>query len=113
MKRISRSSFILFMITLLGVVAWMGWRGELRAQDPPEAAFTADTTTGEAPLTVNFTDESIGNIEEWMWDFGDGETSMDASPTHQYTEAGSYTVTLTVVDANGQSASATHQITIK
>ena len=98
MKRISRSIIILFVITLIGVITWSDWGGEARAQDPLEAAFTADPTTGEAPLTVNFTDESTGNIEEWMWDFGDGGTSMDQNPTHQYSEAGSYTVTLNVVD---------------
>jgi len=98
MKRISPSIIIFFIITLIGVITWKDWRGELRAQDPLEAAFTADPTTGEAPLTVNFTDESTGNIEEWMWDFGDGGTSMDQNPTHQYSEAGSYTVTLNVVD---------------
>ena len=98
MKRISRSIIILFIITLIGVVTWNDWGGEARAQDPPEAAFSADTTTGDAPLTVNFTDESTGNIEEWMWDFGDGGTSVDQSPTHQYSEAGTYTVTLSVVD---------------
>jgi len=103
MERISGSIIILFVIALVGLVPSSDWRGEVRAQEPPDAAFSADTTSGEAPLTVNFSDESTGNIAEWMWDFGDGGTSMDQNPTHQYSDAGTYTVTLTVVDNDQQS----------
>ena len=39
---------------------------------PPVAAFTADTTTGTAPLTVNFTNASTGDNLIYGWDFGDG-----------------------------------------
>nr|HPM77713.1 PKD domain-containing protein [bacterium] len=60
------------------------------------ALFNADETSGEIPLTVNFTDQSTGNPTSWDWDFGDGDTSTEQNPTHVYDETGEYTVTLTI-----------------
>ncbi|HEY0742069.1 MAG TPA: PKD domain-containing protein [Chryseosolibacter sp.] len=60
------------------------------------AAFTADRTAGCFPITVAFTDASTGNINSWSWDFGNGKTSNIQNPQVQYTEAGTYTVTLQV-----------------
>jgi gliding motility-associated-like protein len=57
------------------------------------ASFTANPTTGTAPLTVNFTDSSVG-ATNWSWDFGDFNTSSTQNPTNVYT-SGNYTVTLT------------------
>jgi PKD repeat protein len=68
----------------------------------PRAAFTADRTQGGSPLNVNFSDQSTGAPTSWQWDFGDGTTSTDTSPAHQYTAPGRYTVTLKVSNANGQ-----------
>lgn len=68
---------------------------------PPVAAFSVSTTTGDAPLTVSFSDDSTqgtGTINQWTWDFGDGNTSTESSPEHIYTEPGEYTVSLTVSD---------------
>jgi len=76
----------------------------------PVANFTADVTTGDAPLTVQFTDASTG-AESWSWDFGDGATSTDRNTTHSYQSAGTYTVTLTVENSAG-SDSATATITV-
>lgn len=63
---------------------------------PPIADFTGSPTSGNAPLTVNFTDQSTGNPSSWSWDFGDGSISTQQNPTHIYNIAGDYTVTLTV-----------------
>lgn len=57
------------------------------------AFFNTDTLQGCAPLTVNFTQYSIG-ATNWGWDFGDGNVSMQQSPTHTYINAGTYTVQL-------------------
>jgi C1A family cysteine protease len=62
------------------------------------ADFTADITSGAAPLTVNFTDLSIGSPTSWSWSFGDGVSSSIQSPTHVYENNDSYTVSLTVSD---------------
>ena len=66
------------------------------ACSPPQADFSATPTQGQAPLTVNFTDLSVGNITSWSWNFGDSGTSTQQNPTHVYTLPGVYTVTLTV-----------------
>ncbi|WP_394326548.1 PKD domain-containing protein [Methanoculleus bourgensis] len=68
------------------------------------AAFTANTTSGVAPLAVRFTDESTGDPKSWSWMFGDGGTSAERNPTHTYTTPGTYTVNLTV---NTETGSAT------
>jgi PKD repeat protein len=65
--------------------------------NPPllAAAFTADTIAGPAPLTVRFTDVSLGGATGRTWDFGDGGTAAEPNPVHVYTAPGAYTVTLT------------------
>jgi uncharacterized repeat protein (TIGR02543 family) len=64
------------------------------------AEFTASPTSGAVPLTVNFTDLSVG-ATSWSWNFGDTGTSTQQNPTHTYTTAGTFTVTLTVTNASG------------
>jgi PKD repeat protein len=66
-------------------------------------SFTASPTTGAAPLTVQFTDQTVSTagISTWKWDFGDGATSVLQNPTHTYNFPGTYTVKLTATDANG------------
>jgi PKD domain-containing protein len=75
---------------------------------PPGAGFTysSDALT----RTVSFTDastrgESNASLKRWRWNFGDpasgSDTSSKRNPTHQYSAAGTYTVKLTVTDANG------------
>ncbi len=67
------------------------------------ANFTNTSPNGCAlPATINFTNQSSGNnITSYLWNFGDGQTSNLANPTHVYTAAGVYTVTLTATNANG------------
>ncbi|WP_176371577.1 PKD domain-containing protein [Desulfosediminicola flagellatus] len=81
----------------------------------PIASFTADTTAGEAPLTVSFdasgsTDDD-GTIESYEWDYGDG-TDSGVTASHTYNTAGSYTVTLTVTDDDGATNTANQTITV-
>ncbi|WOX55518.1 DUF3344 domain-containing protein [Methanoculleus palmolei] len=79
----------------------------------PVADFSADGTSGDAPLVVRFTDASTGNATAWAWDFGDGETSTDQNPIHAYLTAGTYTVTQTVTNADGSNSTAkTDYITV-
>jgi PKD repeat protein len=68
---------------------------------PPTADFSASPTSGNAPLNVAFTDGSTGNPTAWSWDFGDGTSSPEQDPTHTYTAAGTYTVSLTASNAAG------------
>ncbi|WP_321428946.1 PKD domain-containing protein [uncultured Methanolobus sp.] len=68
----------------------------------PVANFNADVTYGYKPLDVHFTDLSTG-AESWAWDFNnDGIVdSIVRNPEYTYTESGTYTVSLTVNNANG------------
>ncbi len=70
----------------------------------PVAAFSADTTSGLAPLAVRFTNSSSGVIDSRSWDFGDGTTSTEADPTHTFAVAGSYIVNLTVTNIAGSNS---------
>ena len=67
----------------------------------PTAAFSASSTSGNAPLRVQFTDTSTGTPTSWNWSFGDGTSSTIKSPTHTYSTAGNYTAVLTVSNAAG------------
>ncbi len=69
----------------------------------PTAGFTGSPTTGQAPLTVRFTDQSSAGtgatISSRLWNFGDGQTDTAENPGHVYSAAGVYTVTLTVTNS--------------
>jgi len=53
------------------------------------------------PLTFKFIDQSVGNPEHWLWDFGDGNTSDDKNPVHQYSEPGVYNICVTISNSSG------------
>jgi PKD repeat protein len=57
--------------------------------------------TGNIPLTVEFTDSSTGDNLTYLWDFGDGQTSIEQNPSHEYTVAGDYSVSLTTSNNYG------------
>jgi PKD repeat protein len=74
------------------------------AADPlPVAGFTASPRAGNAPLEVAFdsTTSDVVSPTAYLWSFGDGSTSPDASPTHTYMDPGFYDVILTVTNATG------------
>ena len=68
---------------------------------PPACDFVADVTSGDAPLTVNFTDLSVDSVDTWSWDFGDGGSSIEENPQYVYTTPGIYSVSLTVTGPGG------------
>ena len=82
-----------------------------------EADFTFAQIDSYAPSEVQFKDASkamnLPAITSWSWNFGDGTTSTEKNPTHSYTEAGTYTVSLTISNgANQTSKTATDAITV-
>ena len=74
--------------------------------EPLDADFEADVTLGEAPLEVQFTDLSTGDVIGWMWDFDNDGTidSNEQNPIYIYEEVGVYTVSLTVTDGTDEDA---------
>lgn len=67
----------------------------------PTAGFTGTSATGNAPLTVNFADQSTGAPTSWAWTFGDGASSSVQNPSHQYNSPGTYSVSLTASNTCG------------
>jgi RHS repeat-associated protein len=68
---------------------------------PPVAGFTAAPLSGNAPLTVTFTNTTTGEATGYEWVYGDGATSVITHPTHIYTATGVYTVSLTATGPGG------------
>ena len=59
------------------------------------------------PSPVTFINESTGSLGWFLWDFGDGNISIEKNPVHEYTSDGPHTVTLTILDYNGSPISKT------
>ncbi len=76
----------------------------------PVAVFTFNPNGGYAPCSVQFTSSSI-NAVDFIWDFGDGSTSIAENPTHIFDQPGTYTITLKVKNSDGQNQKSS-QITI-
>ena len=70
----------------------------------PTINFSATPLSGCIPLNVSFTDLSTagsGTLQNWVWDFGDGTSSIDQNPAHTYNSSGSYNVSLFIVNSFG------------
>ncbi|MDO9036477.1 MAG: PKD domain-containing protein [Methanoregula sp.] len=67
----------------------------------PVAAFSANKTEGDTPLSVKFTDASTNTPTSWSWNFGDGGSSTEQNPVHQFTTTGTYTISLTATNVKG------------
>lgn len=79
----------------------------------PLAQFTATPQSGSAPLTVKFTDKTLGLPDGWNWSFGDqGNVSIDQSPTYTFYRSGVYTVNLTAYKNGLSNTSANTTITV-
>lgn len=76
------------------------------------AKFSASPSSGEAPLTVNFRNESEGEYASLRWEFGDGTRSEDMNPTHTYSEVGKFTPRLVVTNLNGQESRSDEKLVI-
>ncbi len=89
----------------------------MRRAAVPTAAFTSDRTSGQAPLSVQFTDQSTNGPTAWQWDFGEpssgsANTSTLRNPSHLYSTVGPHTVTLIASNGTGPSEPATGTITV-
>ena len=88
--------------------------GYVTVYERVQAGFVYSPTAGTAPLTVVFTNTSSGDYVSSHWDFGDGGTGTQMHPTHTYTQAGSFSVTLRVSGPGGSSAvTEAHCVTVE
>ncbi|MCM2272766.1 MAG: PKD domain-containing protein [candidate division Zixibacteria bacterium] len=72
----------------------LGWSSGVR--------FTHTNVLGPAPHVVDFNGITGKTVNAWTWDFGDGQTSNQQSPTHEYSDAGLYDVTVAIQATDGQ-----------
>ncbi len=68
----------------------------------PHVAFDAGNIAGPVPLATAFVNRSWEDVRSYLWDFGDGSTSMEENPSHLYLQQGRYSVTLTVSGMSSQ-----------
>ena len=91
-------SIILLIFNLLCYT--IGW------SQGPTADFTATPLSACVGETINFTNTSTANggaaIQDYTWDFGDGNSSNDESTSHSYSDSGTYTITLVVTNTLGE-----------
>ncbi len=113
-KRVLTFLFVLvvggvIVIAVAIVIGTGGRNGETGPTTPPtgsaapQAGFSASPTDGLEPLTVQFTDQSTGDISDWAWYF-DNDGTVDSTaqnPSHTYETAGNYTVHLMVTGPGG------------
>jgi PKD repeat protein len=101
---------ILYLLPLAMVsVLLFGCEEDEEAKPEPLARFTA-VADEDNPFLFTFTNDSE-NADTYSWDFGDGNTSTEMSPSHTYAEKGDYSVTLTATGEGGE-ATSTKDITV-
>jgi PKD repeat protein len=90
-------------IALSLAIGGLLWAYPPQLYDAPSADFDATPLRGPAPLDVFFQDASIGAIDEFRWDFGDGRTGSGEKTSHVYELPGTYTARLTLRGPGGPS----------
>lgn len=79
--------------------------------NPPKAEFTADITSGDAPLTVTFVNNSVGAVSH-LWNFGTGATATSPAPAYTFSTPATYPVMLIVTSNTGCKDTFTMNITV-
>jgi PKD repeat protein len=83
----------------------------ITANQAPSPSFTAPVTSACLQNNqISFTNTTIGVYDSLLWDFGDGTTSTDLNPVHQYTASGSFDVTLIAYGDGCSSASTQYSL---
>lgn len=88
-------------IALSLAVGSLLWASPPQLYEVPQADFDASPVRGPATLEVFFKDSSIGAIDEFVWDFGDGQTGLGEETSHAYSRPGRYTARLTLRGPGG------------
>jgi PKD repeat protein len=83
------------------------------AQEPPlDFIFTNACLETEAFFEVDTIVTNVSEVQSYLWNFGDGNTSTLANPTNTYANTGDYVVTLSIITTNGCTASIDHIVSI-
>ncbi|MCV2395822.1 PKD domain-containing protein [Actinotalea sp. M2MS4P-6] len=91
---------------------WAGEVGTVPGNQAPVAAFTATPSNLDVALDGTGSSDADGTVVAYDWAFGDGATGSGATTSHTYAAGGTYTVTLTVTDDQGDTGSVTHDVTV-
>ena len=97
--------------TWLATIITLNPSGSGPPNQPPVAAFTSTCSALSCGLTSTSSDPD-GSISTFHWDFGDGQTSAEQNPSHDYGAAGTYPVTLTVTDDQGATNTTSQPLTV-
>jgi PKD repeat protein len=119
MKAMQKFTFLLYTLVVLITVGAAATESQLLNQNQIMSSDSIDCQAAFAfevddeTLTVSFFDQSTGNNLEYLWGFGDGETSSEANPVYTYSQPGVYTVILTIFSQDPECVSvATAQIEV-
>jgi len=97
----------------------------LTATTTRQITVTGTLPAGSADFVFSPTDPHVGDVvffngslstvtnASYSWDFGDGTTGSSVAPTHSYSQARTFTVTLTVTNERGQTASTSKTVTVQ
>ena len=80
---------------------------------PVRVRVAGSRLSGNAPLSVQFTNLSTGDVRTWRWEFGDGQTSTNANPQHTFAGATNYSVTVIAYPSDESQGPSRAQLTIK
>src|SRR5690606_15633428 len=86
--------------------------GRESTSKPPTAAFDWPADDLAASFDASGSTDQGGSIENYAWDFGDGETGTGRTVEHEYAAPGGYDVTLTVTDDEGMTGKVTKRVTV-
>lgn len=100
MNRIRTITFLVAAVLIVG------------ACGKPVASFVYDKSDEMVPANVQFENKSEKALT-YEWDFGDGTTSNEASPSHDYTQSGNYEITLIATSKNGKTSRTKQRLMIK
>jgi PKD repeat protein len=81
-------------------------------QAPPVTSFTYKAVSTFTPLQLQFSSSADGEVANYFWEFGDGESSEEKNPIHTYKQSGTYTVSLWVENAQGCQVMLEKEITL-
>jgi large repetitive protein len=87
-------------------------QAEPAGNQPPTVTFAPTCNGRVCAMNSAGTVDTDGGIRSYSWNFGDGATSTSSNPSRTYTAPGTYTITLTVTDNWGRSATTTREVTV-